>query len=73
MLYTVIPLNRIYKNADTSFSNDIPISVEDIFYESNHLQVQKQGDKKFIKQLVSGNIKDYLKEEYQPGKIYKNI
>lgn len=72
MLYTVIPLKRIYRNTDTSLSDDIPACVEDIFHESNHLQVLKQGDKKLIKQLVSGNIKDYLKEEYQPGKIYKD-
>lgn len=71
MLYTVIPLNRIYRNTDTSLSDDITASVEDIFQKSNHLKVLKQGDKKLIKQLVSGDIKDYLKEEYQPGKIYE--
>ena len=66
MLYTVIPYQRIFRE---EISPD-PKANDCIMLDHGQLEIKNVGDQRIINRLISGDPQDYLKDEYQPGKIY---
>ena len=80
MLYTVVPLDRIYQNqARSMFYHINPVSeltqsetiYDTVNMEHGFADVRYTEEGYVIERLHSTNMADYLKEEYQPGYLVK--
>lgn len=82
MLYTVVPLERIYCNmrervggsSKSIRGNEISYSeIEHVTIELEHgkIYAKKYADDYVIEQIVSTNMKDYLNPQFNPGNIIK--
>lgn len=69
MLYTVRPLERIYTDLNCKVEEK-PQEIKMFETEHGQIYAKKCEDKYIIDQLVSSEMSDYLKEEYQPGSEY---
>lgn len=69
MLYTVRPLERIYKDMNQEEKEE---PYEEKVFDTPHGQIytRKLEDKYIINQIVSSDMSDYLNEAFQPGCEY---
>lgn len=78
MLYTIVPLERVYSNTTRSLIDDYmvqalsPVETEtqyiDIPIAHGSLSARRQGDKYIVNQIKSTDMSSYLNEMYAPGK-----
>lgn len=79
MLYTVVPLERIYANPrsnETSKKKDLNKQSEaleeaeyrDIQLRHGRVIARRDGDNYVVEKINSTDMSDYLNEEYAPGK-----
>lgn len=75
MLYTVIPLEQIYRNGRRA--NDIPsvqaaakeIEYKEVLLPHGRIVARRDGDNHIVERVVSTNMEDYLNVSYHPGKV----
>lgn len=81
MLYTVKPLERIYAAPET-FDSSKRFSAaqaketsaqeyKDIVLQNGRIVARRNGEEYVVERINSTNMKDYLNEEYVPGKSIK--
>ncbi len=66
MLYTVTPLEQVYKNVELNNKNN---SLKEVVIDNIPMQVSKQEDKTIVHRVLSTNLEDYLNSKYQPGMV----
>lgn len=78
MLYTIRPLERIYaapKVFDPKKDNKPKAEVEDEYREvllpNGRIVTRRAGEDYVVERINSTDMKDYLNEEYFPGKNVK--
>lgn len=77
MLYTVVPLERIYNNRAKSVLDDYrvkntsaideEIEYRDIPIANGKITVRRQGNKNIVNRIHSTDMSDYLNDKYVPG------
>ncbi|MBH1942281.1 hypothetical protein I5677_15375 [Mobilitalea sibirica] len=74
ILYTVVPLERIYVDHKAK-ELEIKQSVKEANYEYKDVQLKhgrvvarRDGDNYVVQKINSTDMSDYLKDEYTPGK-----
>lgn len=76
MLYTVVPLERIYSNQARSILDEYrvksyqateEIEYKDISISHGRIYARKEGNKYIVDKIHSTNMEDYLNEKYAPG------
>ena len=80
MLYTVLPLEQIYrdskKNGRTRTTNKASQEEEteykDVVLQHGRIVTRKEGDRYVIEHINSTNMQDYLNSQYAPGNDYKD-
>ena len=82
MLYTSVPLERIYHNFR---ENDKPKAVDasavqkensnedykEVMLKHGRLVTKRDGDHYVIQKIYSTDMGDYLNDQYSPGNMYK--
>ncbi len=81
MLYTVKPLERIYATPETfdpskrsgaSQSKETSAQeYKDIMLQNGRIVTRRNGEEYVVERINSTNMKDYLNDEYVPGKSIK--
>jgi hypothetical protein len=79
MLYTVRPLERVYaqpslfdqKNSDPKAMNAQEEEYREVLLPNGRIVTRRDGENFIIERLNSTNMKDYLNDEYVPGKSIK--
>ncbi|QHQ62161.1 hypothetical protein Ana3638_16380 [Anaerocolumna sedimenticola] len=79
MLYTVVPLERIYSyrtesilvNTHQKEEKNEPTDVEcgDIMLKHGKISTRRMGDNFIVEGINSTDMGDYLKKEYMPGAV----
>jgi hypothetical protein len=82
MLYTVIPLERIYadfnkneeasKNEKNQQKQDTSMDYKDVQLRHGRLVTRRDGENYVVERVNSTDMSDYLNDEYCPGKVIKN-
>ena len=82
MLYTVVPLERIYTNpnineTDKKKEHSKQEETEEAEYRDVPLPhgrviTRRDGENYIVEKINSTDMSDYLNEEYSPGKTFKN-
>lgn len=77
MLYTIVPLDRIYYNQTTSIVDEYKAqgllaqddTSEFVEFSITHggITARREGDRFVVKQIKSTNMEDYLNPKYAPG------
>lgn len=77
MLYTIVPLERVYNNRAKSILDeykvqgllpqDETIKFEDIPLDHGRISVRREGDSYVVNQIKSTDMADYLNVNYNPG------
>lgn len=77
MLYTIVPLERIYSNRTRSVLDDYriksghepdeTIEYKDIPIANGKISIRQEGDKNIINRVHSTDMSDYLNVKYAPG------
>ena len=77
MLYTVVPLERIYstrfhRSNGLNQGVDSPKNIEykDIPLDHGFLRTRAEGDQCVVDSIISTDLKDYLNVNYVPGSIF---
>ena len=80
MLYTVIPLEKIYATPNNNEMNRKDKQKEvtdaefrDVLLPHGRIVTRREGENYVIERLNSTDMNDYLKDDYVPGKSIKNI
>lgn len=78
MLYTVRPLERIYAAPEIFSHNQTNMQSEELNYEyrdvmlaNGRIVTRRDGENYVIEKINSTDMKDYLNEDYVPGKNMK--
>lgn len=73
MLYTVVPLERIYvdHNAKDQIKNDAEPEYKEVLLKHGRVITRREGENYVVQKLLSTDMSDYLNEDYSPGKIIK--
>ncbi|MDF2844895.1 MAG: hypothetical protein K0R00_3321 [Herbinix sp.] len=81
MLYTVKPLERIYAAPETfdhskrlsaaQAKETSPQEYKDIMLQNGRIVTRRNGEEYVVERINSTDMKDYLNEEYVPGKSIK--
>lgn len=70
MLYTAVPLERIYaQQPSSSKQNDNDTDYKDISLEYGRIKAKREKDHYIVERIESTNMSDYLMEEYSPGAV----
>ncbi|MDI9509978.1 MAG: hypothetical protein GX319_09220 [Clostridiales bacterium] len=75
MLYTVIPLERIYvdqRAEDKKTIDETDAEYKDLVLKHGRVVTRRDGDNYVVQRINSTDMRDYLNEEYSPGKIIKH-
>lgn len=65
MLYTVIPIEQIYRGIKKEI--EIKKEEKDIQILHGYVSVEKNGESYVVNRVISTDMKDYLNEMYFPG------
>lgn len=80
MLYTVVPLERIYSYRTESIlinthqkeeekKEDTAVEYRDITLKHGRISARRDGDNFIVEGINSTDMGDYLKKEYMPGAV----
>lgn len=74
MLYTVVPLERIYvdQRANDTQKDEIEMEYKDVFLKHGRVVARRDGENYVVQKINSTDMGDYLNTEYSPGMIIKN-
>ncbi len=79
MLYTAVPLERIYKDFNMTEDDrkkeqekqQKDTEYKDVPLDHGRVMTRREGENYIIERINSTDMSDYLNEEYAPGKMYK--
>lgn len=73
MLYTVVPLERIYvdHNAKEEIKNEAEPEYKEVPLKHGRVVTRREGENYVVQKINSTDMRDYLNEDYTPGKIIK--
>ena len=76
LLYTVVPLERIYidhraKEYEAKQMKDEQIEFKEALLQHGRVITRQDGEDYVIDKIYSTDMSDYLNEDYSPGKPYK--
>lgn len=74
MLYTVVPLERIYvdQNAkDQAKKEETEPEYREILLKHGRVVTRRDGDNYVVHRINSTDMSDYLNDDYSPGKVIK--
>lgn len=72
MLYTVVPLERIYvdQNAkDQAAKDQNELEYKDVYLKHGRVVARRDGDNYIVHRINSTDMSDYLNVDYSPGNI----
>jgi hypothetical protein len=83
MLYTVVPLERVYhnfreddkpklKSGDNNKQESDNTEYKEVMLEHGRVITRRDGENYIIEQINSTDMQDYLNEAYVPGKVMRN-
>jgi len=76
MLYTIVPLERIFTNfrqteQDTQKEEEQKAEYKEVQLPNGRIVAKRDGENYVIERINSTDMSDYLNEEYTPGKYIK--
>lgn len=75
MLYTVVPLERIYvdHNAkDQVIKETAEPEYKEVILKHGRVVTRRDGDNYVVQKINSTDMSDYLNADYSPGKVIKH-
>lgn len=75
MLYTVVPLERIYVDQsakDQAKEDETKTEYKEMLLKHGRVVTRRKGEDYVVQKINSTDMSDYLNAEYSPGKIIKN-
>lgn len=76
MLYTSMPLERVYHNhnkaRDYARDKSTELEYKEITLPNGVVRARKSGDDYVVDGLISTDMTDYLNLDYKPGNIIKH-
>ena len=71
MLYTVVPLERIYvdQSAKDSANKEEEPEYKEVLIRHGRVVARRDGENYVVQKINSTNMSDYLNADYSPGKI----
>ena len=69
MLYTVVPLERIYNDMNL-IKQEEPVECKVFYTKYGTITTNLVNDEYIIDSIRSTNMEDYLNPDYQPGEVY---
>ncbi|TAH66937.1 MAG: hypothetical protein EWM47_09590 [Anaerolineaceae bacterium] len=76
MLYTVVPLERIYvdQNAkDSAIKSETEPEYKEVLLKHGRVVARRDGENYVVQKINSTNMSDYLNTDYAPGKVIKPL
>lgn len=74
MLYTVVPLERIYvdqRAAMQAKKEETEPEYKEILLKHGRVIARREGENYVVQKIISTDMKDYLNMDYYPGQIIK--
>lgn len=74
MLYTVVPLERIYvdQRADNStMKGEAETEYKEVLLKHGRVIARREGENYVVHKINTTDMSDYLNADYSPGKIIK--
>lgn len=82
MLYTVVPLERIYSYRTESIignshqneegkTEDTAVEYKNITLKHGRVSARRDGENYIVERINSTDMSDYLNKEYSPGSVLK--
>ena len=75
MLYTVVPLERIYvdqKTKDQNKCDETEPEYKEIVLRHGRVVTRRDGENYVVQKINSTNMSDYLNADYSPGKVIQH-
>lgn len=73
MLYTVVPLERIYVDQRAKAAeDDAEPEYKEVFIKHGRIVARRDGENYVVQKINSTDMSDYLKVDYFPGKLIKH-
>lgn len=76
MLYTVVPLERIYvdQRADnTTNKEEAEPEYKEVLLKHGRVVARREGENYIVQNINTTDMSDYLNADYSPGKIIKPL
>ncbi|NLL01299.1 MAG: hypothetical protein GX271_11665 [Clostridiales bacterium] len=76
MLYTVVPLERIYvdqRAKGQEAKNQAEPEYKEVFIKHGRVVARRDGDNYVVQKINTTDMSDYLNADYTPGKIISDI
>lgn len=74
MLYTVVPLERIYvdqRAKDQAKKDEVEPEYKEVLLKHGRVVARREGENYVVQKINSTDMSDYLNVDYSPGKIIK--
>lgn len=74
MLYTVVPLERIYvdqRAKEQAIKDEAEIEYKEISLKHGRVVARRDGDNYVVHRINTTDMSDYLNADYSPGNIIK--
>lgn len=75
MLYTVVPLERIYVDQsakETATKEEAESEYKEVLIRHGRVVARRDGEKYVVQKINSTDMGDYLNADYSPGKVIKH-
>lgn len=75
MLYTVVPLERIYvdqRAKNQAMKEETEPEYKEIVLKHGRIVTRRDGENYVVQKINSTDMSDYLNADYAPGKIVKH-
>lgn len=75
MLYTVVPLERIYvdqRAKEAGSKEEAEPEYKELLLKHGRVVTRREGENYVIQKINSTNMSDYLNEAYSPGRVIKH-
>lgn len=74
MLYTVVPLEKIYVDQranDSALKGEAEPEYKEVLLKHGRVVARREGENYVVQNINTTDMSDYLNAEYSPGKIIK--
>jgi hypothetical protein len=74
MLYTVVPLERIYVDQranKTAIKEETEAEYKEVLLKHGRVVARREGDDYVVHKINTTDMSDYLNDDYVPGKVIK--
>jgi hypothetical protein len=75
MLYTVVPLERIYVDQsvkDIAAKDEAEPEYKEVLIRHGRVVARRDGENYVVQKIISTDMSDYLNADYSPGKVIKH-